>query len=104
MARSPNLWGGAKLVDLSHYNEYVGWWAESGKALAPEDWALARAINSGETSQYEIIEIQCFDGSRKTILNSASAIRDQNNKIIGAVDVMQDITSQKQVEDKLNLR
>lgn len=87
------IWGGTKLVDLEHYNEYVGWWAESGKAIGPEEWALARAIQNGETSQYEIINIQGFDGVMKTILNSAAPVIGANGEVLGAVDVMQVLPS-----------
>jgi CheY-like chemotaxis protein len=94
-AEAVRIWGGPKTVDLAHYNEFAGRWSESGKPLGPEDWALARAVVKGEVSQYEVIEIQCFDGTKKIILNSASPIRNSHGEITGAVDVMQDITLQK---------
>jgi PAS domain S-box-containing protein len=92
------IWGGAKLVDINHYNEYVGWRLEDGEPIKSHEWPLARAIEKGETSQYEIILIQSFDGTRKTILNSAAPIRNEAGEISGAVDVMQDITQQENPE------
>ncbi len=86
------IWGGTSSVDLGHFSEYAGRWTDSGKSLATEDWALARALSKGQVSQYEIIEIQCFDGTQKVILNSASPIRNAQGEISGAVDVLQDIT------------
>ena len=89
------IWGGTKLVDINHYNEYVGWRPEGGEPIKSHEWPLARAIEKGETSQYEIILIQSFDGTKKTILNSAAPIRNEADEISGAVDVMQDITHQE---------
>ncbi len=95
------IWGGTQLVGIEHFTVYKGAWAGNGKALQPHEWALARAIEKGETSQYEIVEIECFDATRKTILNSASPIRGTAEEITGAVGVMQDISHQRELEAKL---
>jgi PAS domain-containing protein len=92
------IWGGAKMVDINHYNEYVGWRHEDGQPIQSHEWPLARAIEKGETSQFEVILIQSFDGTKKTILNSAAPIRNETDEISGAVDVMQDITHQEDPE------
>ena len=92
------IWGGKKLVDINHYNEYVGWRPQDGKPIKSHEWPLARAIEKGETSQFETILIQSFDGTKKTILNSAAPIRSDSDEISGAVDVMQDITHQEDPE------
>src|SRR5579872_1638736 len=86
------IWGGEKLVDINHYNEYVGWWPETGRPIKSHEWALARAIEKGAVSRYEIINIMALDGIRKTILNSAAPIIGSDSEITGAVDVMQEIT------------
>jgi alpha-galactosidase len=46
----------------------------------------------------ELIDIECFDGSRKTILNSAMPIRNPDGKIAGAIIVNQDITEKRRME------
>jgi diguanylate cyclase (GGDEF)-like protein len=74
---------------------------DSGRPIAAEEWAAARAVRKGETSIDEEIRIQCFDGSSKTILNSAIPLRDAVGNINGAIVVNQDITSRKQVEEQL---
>jgi CheY-like chemotaxis protein len=99
--QATEIWCGAKLVDLDHYDEYKGWWAGNGQPIQSHEWALARALEKGETSQYEIIHIESFDGTRKTILHSAAPIRDTEGQISGAVAVLQDITHQQQVEAAL---
>jgi PAS domain S-box-containing protein len=89
------IWGGEKLVDFNHYNEYKGWWPQTGEPVKSHEWALARAIEKGETSRYEIINIVSFDGVKKVIMNSAAPIRGSESAIIGAVDVMQEITPER---------
>jgi signal transduction histidine kinase len=68
---------------------------------AAQDWAMARTIATGETSTDEMIDIECFDGSRKTILNSATMIVDADGRPSCALVVNQDITALKAVQDDL---
>jgi PAS domain S-box-containing protein len=95
------IWMGARYVGIEQFDAYKGWWADTGKKIEPEDWAIARAIRKGETSLNEEIEIECFDGSRKLILNSAIPIRDDRGRIIGAFIINEDITERKKAEKNL---
>ncbi len=92
------IWEGAAWVGIDGYQEYKGWWAETGKKIEAEDWALARAIRKGETSINEVVDIQCFDGSRKTILNSAVPLKGHEGEVTGAIVVNQDITQARHAE------
>lgn len=95
------IWAGAKYVGIDQFREYKAWWADSGKLIEPEGWAVARAIRKGEASIDEELEIQCFDGTRKIILNSAVPIRSDQQEITGVVVVNQDITDRKRKEQLL---
>jgi signal transduction histidine kinase len=61
-----------------------------------------RAFINGETSVNEVLDIEAFDGVRKTIHNSAVPIRDTNERITGAVVVNEDISAWKTAERELN--
>jgi PAS domain S-box-containing protein len=97
------IWGdSAPLVDeVNQYKNYQGWWANTGKPLAARDWALARTLATGEAVIGEEVDIETFDGQRKTILNSSVAIRDKTGTIVNAVAVNVDITDRKQAEATL---
>lgn len=98
------IWAGARLVGVDEFGEYKGWWADSGALIEAHDWAAARAIEKGETSVDEVIDIECFDGTRKTILNSAMPIRSEDGKVVGAIIVNQDITEKNRLaKDRENL-
>jgi len=100
---SQKIWAGALYVGLEQFGEYKGWWLSTGRRIAAEEWAAARAIQKGETSLDEEIRIECFDGSTKVILNSAIPLRDAAGGVNGAIIVNQDITSRKRVEEQLIL-
>lgn len=95
------IWGGARHVPIAQFGAYRGWWVDSGKPIAPEDWAMARAIRQGQTSTGELVRIQCFDGSYKTIINWAAPIRSAAGEITGAVAVNEDITALHKTQEQL---
>lgn len=95
------IWGDERSGEMERYDEYKGWWAQSGKRIEAGEWAASRAVLKGETSLDEIIEIEGFDGSRKTILNSAIPLKDSSGKTSGAIVVNQDITERRRQEEEL---
>lgn len=95
------IWSGARYVGPDEFHEYKAWWADTGIALGKEDWAVARAIRDGQTSLNEVLTIECFDGTRKTILNSAVPLRGPTGQITGVVVLNNDITERKNAEAKM---
>ncbi len=89
------IWGGVRLVDLGQYEVYTGWWEDTGKEIGNEGWSLARAVKHGEVIRGEVVNIKAFDGTERTIIMSAAPLMNENNKIIGAIEVNQDITDFK---------
>ena len=96
------IWGGRVPMARSvlDYQEYHGWWAETGEPVLAHQWGLARAVQKGEVSIGEVIDIERFDGTRGTILDSASPIF-SDGRVVGAVVVVQDITQQREVTKEL---
>jgi signal transduction histidine kinase len=86
---------------FGQYHLYQGWWTRTGQAIAPEEWGMARAIQRGEVSIAEEIDILAFDSQRKTMLHYAAPIRDEAGSIIGGVVAILDITDRKQLEQAL---
>jgi len=97
------IWGGFKYVSIDEYGEYKGWRLTTGERIAPEEWAAFRAVKEGKSSINEEVEIECFDGSRKIVLCSAVPVRGQQQQILGAVVVMEDITAMKEGEKKISI-
>jgi signal transduction histidine kinase len=98
---SRTIWGGARFVGLDDFGEFRGWWAATGDLIGPGEWAAARAIRQGETTLGEVVHIEGFDGSHRTVLNSALPLRALDGGIIGAIALQQDITDQRAGEETL---
>jgi signal transduction histidine kinase/PAS domain-containing protein len=78
-----------------YHREYRGWWSATGEPLGPGDWGMSRAVLKGESTHGVEIDIACFDGSRRTILNYAVPIRDAEQRVAGGVALTLDITDRK---------
>jgi PAS domain S-box-containing protein len=98
---SHRIWSGLKYVGAEQYGEYKGWWPDTGMRVAPEEWAIHRSITQGETVLNEEVEIESFDGIRKTIFNSSVPILDEESVIRGVIIVNQDISQIRQKEKEL---
>jgi CheY-like chemotaxis protein len=91
------IWGGIPSVEFSEYDQYKGWWPQTGKQLASSEWAIARSLKDGQTIKEELINIESFDGVRKTVLNSAYPIKSKDGTVLGAVAIVQDITVRQKI-------
>ncbi len=100
-AAAEQIWCGAQWAGPQDYGRLRAWWRLSGRRVEPEEWALSRAVRSGETSTGEELEIECFDGTRKVILNSAAPIFDSAGRLIACIAVNMDITQTKATEQAL---
>jgi PAS domain S-box-containing protein len=100
-AAAQRIWAGVHYVGLDQLGEYKGWRTADGTLVEAHDWAGARALEKGETTLDQEVEIECFDGTRKIILDSAVPLRESDGTIRGAVTVNQDITERKNTENAL---
>jgi PAS domain S-box-containing protein len=86
------------------YGEFLTWWDGEGQLLKRHDGPLIKALQKGEDANDVVIEIKCFDGSRKSISTSASPLRDRQDAITGAVVVIRDITSIRKSDEDIAQR
>lgn len=86
------------------YGDILGWWDSAGRMIKSDTGPLARALKEGVTSHSEPITIRCFDGSAKQLLASASPLRGLDNRLVGAVVLIQDMTEPRRIEEALAQR
>jgi PAS domain-containing protein len=92
-AAAEAIWAGIRRVGPEGYGEYRGHYP-GGEWFASEQWALDRALREGGPVLKEVVDIVAFDGTRKTILNSAIRVADEADRTVGAVFVNEDITEE----------
>jgi PAS domain S-box-containing protein len=97
------IWGNPlpPTQSVDDYGAFKAWWADSGKPVAPEEWASAIAVQKGETTVGQLVRIQRFDDSEAFVINSASPFRNAEGAIVGCAVAIQDITLLKRTEAEL---
>ncbi len=96
------IWGAEPKVPLSEYGIFKAWRLPSREPLKAEDWALVNTIRNGATIVDELLEIEAFDGKRKTILNYSAPVLNDKGDVDGAIVVMVDISDRIVLESQLN--
>ena len=101
--RAVELWGRApKLNDPE--DRYCGsfrlYSAEDGTPIRFDECWMALALREREGYNDREIIIERPDGKRLTVLANANPIRDKAGALVGAVNVLVDITDRKLVEDE----
>ncbi|MFB6221252.1 MAG: PAS domain S-box protein [Halolamina sp.] len=98
-----DIWGGEVVESgsVTEYDQYTGWWADTGERIEPDEWALARALDGEEVTDPDVIEIEGFDGKRRTVLNHGMPVRNADGEVTRAVVTLTDITERKEYQRKL---
>ena len=100
-AAATRIWGAMIVSGAERRAKSKGFWHGSGRAIGAGEWASLRAVRDGATSRDELIDIETFDGQRKTIENYAAPIHDATGAITGALVVNSDVTERVRAEEAL---
>ena len=98
---SRSIWGDVVISGPERWARSTGFRHGSNERLGAQEWASRRAIDEGQTTRDELIDIITFDGERRTIENFAAPIRDPEGAITGAAVVNQDVTERVRAEEAL---
>lgn len=97
------VWGSPRpdARSVEDYGAYKAWWQGTSRAVAPEEWASAVAVQKGESVTGQVFEIQRFDGPCASVINSAAPVRDASGNVVGSAVAIQDITELRKAEQSL---
>lgn len=87
----------AASASVEHYYEYEGFHPD-GRPYGPEEWPLARSVQTGEVVVAEEIKFVGGDGARGVMEVSSAPIRDRQGRIVAGVVVFSDVTERKRAE------
>ncbi len=98
---SAHIWGVMIVSGMERWARSKGFRHGTGQAIAAGEWASHRALDEGQTTRDELIDIETFDGERRTIENYAAPILDAEGVITGAIVVNEDVTARVRAEEAL---
>ena len=84
--------------------EQGGWSHEMAMPLAFAEGPIRRALNLGERTINEEMEIKTGTGQHKVFLDSVAPIHNETGEIAGSVLIAQDITERKRLEREVSER
>jgi|CXWL01.1.fsa_nt_gi PAS domain S-box-containing protein len=97
------IWSGIRRVGIDTDGNAAGWWEATGPSGELHGWALSQALTKGILSLHESLDLECLDGTKKTIRNSTVPVRDEAGGILGAIVLNEDITLLRQAQAALQL-
>lgn len=100
-AMGVKIWGAEPHVPISEFGVFKAWRLPSREKIEAEEWALAKTIRNGVTIVDELLEIESFDGKKKTILNYTAPVFDDKGDISGAIVVNLDLSDRQALEAQL---
>ncbi len=96
--RAVELWGRAPQA-ADRFTGALKVLDAQGHLLGPEATVTSFLLRSGLAHLSKELTIERPDGSRVTVLSNAALLHDEEGKTIGALDVLQDITNRRWLED-----
>ncbi len=94
------IWIGSEYKNINDHKKYRAWNPATGEQVPYKEWGSYKALKNKETTIGEILQIECFDGTKKVIMNSAIPLIIED-KVIAAVAVVEDITKLAETENEL---
>jgi PAS domain S-box-containing protein len=86
---------------FQHFNIYI---SDGKTKVLPKNTPLMRALKNQVVTNSELIFENRHDGSRRNVLINAQPIYDSENKVTGAVSACHDITTLKNIEERLRTK
>jgi PAS domain S-box-containing protein len=95
------IWGAEPKVGIENYGVFKARRLPEGQEILPQDWALAKTIQSKIAIQAEKIEIDAYDGVKRIVLNYTAPVLDDDETMLGAIVVNQDISEEERIKQEL---
>lgn len=78
-----------------------GGWGHDDKLLEAVNGRMARVLRTGQSSRNEFTRYTRADGTPRTVLTTASALRNLEGTVVGVAVVVQDLTEHSHIEQDL---
>jgi PAS domain S-box-containing protein len=74
-------------------------YSPDGKLLSQNEFPMARVLSEGRAFDEQELVIERPDGTRRNVLSNPQPLRDASGTLIGAINMLVDITERKQAEE-----
>jgi PAS domain S-box-containing protein len=97
------IWGGDVFdaENVTDYERYQGWWADTGEPVESKKWTMARVLGGEEVTEPDVFEIERADGEHRTIMVHGMPVRDASGKVTRGVVTQTDVTERREYQRQL---
>ena len=82
------------------YSDWIGYRPETGARISAQDWAMSRALLTGEVVKGELVELEQFETQqRRFFLSNAAPVRNNEGTVIAGVAAQMDVTDRMRAEE-----
>jgi PAS domain S-box-containing protein len=93
------IWGAMPIRQGAvDFRVFKAWPVCAEQGAKPFEWRLSRVLATGQPVTEELLEIQAFDGMRRTVLSSVFPICGGEGEVTGAVAVQLDVTERARAQ------
>src|SRR6185436_15453415 len=97
------IWSGIKQIRIETADNIAGWWETIGTSSELHRWTLTHALIKGVPSLNETLDLECLDGTKKTIRNTSVPVQDEAGVVLGAIVLNEDITALRAAQEAIKL-
>jgi PAS domain S-box-containing protein len=98
-AAAHRIWGAMPVTQgAEDFRVLKAWRPGAAPEGKPFEWRFSQVLVTGQPRIEEELEIEAFDGVRRTVLTSALPIRGAGGEVAGAVSVQVDVTERARAE------
>ncbi|OPY26471.1 MAG: sensory histidine kinase AtoS [Methanocella sp. PtaU1.Bin125] len=94
--------GGAFPASIGELAKTRIWWADTGKPFDVWESGLVRALDKGEPTHRDIIEVEQKGGARVVYISSVVPMFDASGEVAGTICINLDITEMRKLERELD--
>ncbi|HZF72662.1 MAG TPA: CheR family methyltransferase, partial [Gemmatimonadaceae bacterium] len=100
--RAVDLWGRRPRKNAEQFCGSVARFYPDGRSMPYDQYPIARVLRGEEVAATDCeLILEQENGTRKHVIVSPSVLKDEQGRIIGAIDCLHDITARKQIEEAL---
>jgi PAS domain S-box-containing protein len=96
-----NLWGRRPEVGVELWCGSLRIYHPDGRAMAIDECPMAITLRTGVSVQGQEIVVERPDGTRRWVLPHPELLRNETGKVVGAVNMLVDITARKKAEEQI---
>jgi len=95
-----SIWGGTLNGGISDMERFAVRRADTGEPIPASERGLTRAIQNGETTIDQELDVEAADGTHKIVRSAVVPLIGQDGEILGAVVLNEDITDRRTAEQE----